>query len=224
VAKISRATTSRLYASTGRSDVIDVLLRTTISAFSNCTVSYSKSFGSLAGSSTQSCGSSCPRSKMRLSIGTLLPFAAVQKYVRFLRCSSAASPMSAPTHKTADGPLVTFRSTRTPMHPAGFPAVKDRHFELHQDHVRVLGRDHSRRTVEACRTQQRILVLGVEIKPFEEMLTISLELIGSVAVAVPADYTRSPGLCERGSDPAGATGHSDIGFAKLRSRPVWETS
>jgi len=37
--------------------------------------------------------------------------------------------------------------------------------------------------------QQRIFVIAVAIKAPKEMITI-LELIGSVVVAVPADYTR----------------------------------
>jgi 2,4-dienoyl-CoA reductase-like NADH-dependent reductase (Old Yellow Enzyme family) len=33
----------------------------------------------------------------------------------------AATAMSPPTHKTADGPLITFRSASTPMHPVAAP-------------------------------------------------------------------------------------------------------
>ena len=33
----------------------------------------------------------------------------------------AATAMSPPTDKTAEGPLITFKSARTPMHPVAAP-------------------------------------------------------------------------------------------------------
>jgi hypothetical protein len=48
----------------------------------------------------------------------------------------------------------------------------------------------TRLSLAAEPTQQQILLLAMETKPFGGKCSQFLELIGSVVVAVPADYTR----------------------------------